>query len=193
MPNFQPGSLDELRTERLLLRRPAATDYADLLRMHSDPEVMATLGGVRGEAVTDRYLREMIAHWDSQAFGYWMAHDPETGAFAGRAGLRLMVVAGQPEIELGYGFLSDYWGRGIATEAAAAIVRVGFESVGTRDLVCFTETTNDRSQRVMEKAGFRYEKDFVYADITHRLYRLDVDRWRDEVGSSSRGPGSKRR
>ncbi len=193
MPNFQPGSLEELRTERLLLRRPTAADYADLLRMHSDPEVMATLGGVRGEEVTDRYLREMIAHWESQAFGYWMAHDPETGAFAGRAGLRLMVVAGQPEIELGYGFMSDYWGRGIATEAAAAIVRVGFESVGTRELVCFTATTNDRSQRVMEKAGFRYEKDFVYADITHRLYRLDVDRWRDEVGPSSRGSGSKRR
>jgi len=179
VPNFQPGSLDELRTERLLLRRPTPADHADLLRMHSDPEVMATLGGVRSEAETGAYLRQLIAHWDNHAFGYWIAHDPETGAFAGRAGLRLMVVAGQPEIELGYGFMSDYWGRGIATEAAAAIVRVGFESVETRDLVCFTETTNDRSQRVMEKAGFRYEKDFVYADISHRLYRLDVDRWRE--------------
>ncbi|MEE2674925.1 MAG: GNAT family N-acetyltransferase [Myxococcota bacterium] len=191
MPNFSPGSLDELRTERLLLRRPTAADYDDMLRFHADPEVMATLGGVRGEAVTDAYLREMIAHWDSQAFGYWMAHDSETGAFAGRAGLRLMVVAGQPEIELGYGFLRDYWGRGLATEAAAAIVRVGFESVETRDLVCFTETTNDRSRRVMEKVGFRYEKDFVYADIPHRLCRLDVDRWRDGLGSSPPSAGSR--
>ena len=178
MPNFQPGSLDELRTERLLLRRPTAADYADLLRMHSDPEVMATLGGVRGEEVTDRYLREMIAHWESQAFGYWMAHDPETGAFAGRAGLRLMVVAGQPEIELGYGFLSDYWGRGIATEAAAAIVRVGFESVGTRDLVCFTETTNDRSRRVMEKLGFGFDREGMHAELPHVFYRMTAGQFR---------------
>ncbi len=193
MPNFSPGSLDELRTERMLLRRPTAADRDDMLRFDSDPLVMATLGGVRGEAVTDAYLREMLAHWDAHALGYWILQDGESGAFAGRAGLRLMVVAGQPEIELGYGFMSDYWGRGIATEAAAAIVRVGFESVGTRDLVCFTATTNDRSQRVMEKAGFRYEKDFVYADITHCLYRLDVDRWRDEAGRSSPGSDSKLR
>ena len=92
-----------------------------------------------------------------------------------------MVVAGQPEIEVGYGFMSGHWGKGIATEAATELVRVGFEILETRDLVCFTDTTNDRSRRVMEKVGFRYEKDFIYADITHRLCRLDVDRWRSDV------------
>lgn len=182
MTNFEPGTLDEVHTERLRLRRPTLADREDLLRFHADPVVMETLGGVRDEAVTDAYLDEVIAHWNAHAFGYWIAQDQASGAFAGRAGLRLMVVAGLPEIELGYGFMSDYWGRGIATEAAAAIVRVGFESVGTRDLVCFTESTNDRSRRVMEKVGFRYEKDFVYADTPHRLCRLDADRWREGVG-----------
>ena len=182
MPNFEPGSLDEVHTERLRLRRPTLADREDLLRFHADPVVMETLGGVRDEAVTDAYLDEMIAHWNAHAFGYWIAHDRVSGAFAGRAGLRLMVVAGLPEIELGYGFRSEYWGRGIATEAAAASVRVGFESVGTRDLVCFTATSNDRSRRVMEKVGFRYEKDFVYADIPHRLSRLDAGRWQKGAG-----------
>ena len=182
MPVVEPGSLDELRTKRLVLRRPTPADRDDVLRMHTDPEVMATLGGVRTEAESDEILRRLIAHWDANFSGYWIARDPETGAFAGRAGLRLMVVAEQPEIELGYGFMSDYWGKGIATETAAEIVRVGFELLGTRDLVCFTATTNDRSRRVMEKVGFRYDKDFVYADITHRLCRLEADRWRDDIG-----------
>lgn len=185
MANFEPGSLDELHTERLRLCRPTPADRDELLRFHADPVVMETLGGVRDEALTDAILREMLAHWDAHAFGYWIAHDRESGAFAGRAGLRLMVVAEQPEVELGYGFLSDYWGRGIASEAAAAIVRVGFESVGTRELVCFTATTNHRSRRVMEKLGFRYEKDFVYADVTHRLSRLDADGWRDGAGQAA--------
>ena len=189
MPNFEPGSLDEVHTERLRLQRPTLADREDLLRFHADPVVMETLGGVRDEAITDAYLDEMIAHWDAHAFGYWIAHDRASGAFAGRTGLRLLVVDGLPEIELSYGFRSEYWGRGIATEAAAAIVRVGFESVGTRDLVCFTATTNGRSRRVMEKVGFRYEKDFVYADIPHRLCRLDADRWRDEVGPAFRAAG----
>ncbi len=182
MPTFESGSLDEVRTERLVLRRPTPDDLDDLLRMYSDPEVMATLGGVRSEANAEATLRRIIAHWDAHDFGYWTARDPDTGAFAGRAGLRMLVVADLAEIELGYGFMSDYWGRGIASETAAAIVRVGFEILGARDLVCFTTATNDRSRRVMEKVGFRYEKDFVYADITHRLCRLDVDRWRKDIG-----------
>ena len=48
-------------------------------------------GGARRRAVA--FLREMLAHWDAHAFGYWIAHDRESGAFAGRAGLRLMVAS----------------------------------------------------------------------------------------------------
>ncbi len=178
MPAIPPGSFDELRTERLTLHRPIPADRDDLLQMHTDPGVMATLGGVRTESESDAILKRLIADWDAHGFGYWIARDSDTGAFAGRAGLRLIIVDERPEIELGYGFMSDYWGRGIATEAAAAIVRAGFETVGTRNLVCFTTPTNERSRRVMEKLGFRYEKDFVHADLPHRLCRLDVDDWR---------------
>lgn len=177
----EPGSLDELRTERTRLRRPTPADRDDLHRMHRDAKVMATLGGVRSGEVTDTTMRRLIGHWDANDFGYWIARDPDTGAFAGRAGLRLLVVDEQPEIELGYGFMSEHWGKGIATEVAAEIVRVGFEEVGTGDLVCFTTTTNDASRRVMEKLGFRYEKDFVHADLPHRLCRLEKDRWRRDV------------
>ena len=45
--SFPPGSLDELRTERLLLRRPRESDRAELHVMYADTEVMETLGGVK--------------------------------------------------------------------------------------------------------------------------------------------------
>ena len=63
-------------------------------------------------------------------------------------------------------------------DVARECVRAGFEVIETEELVCFTATTNSRSRNVMEKVGFRYEKDFVYADIVHSLCRLDRDRWR---------------
>lgn len=182
MPAFEPGSLDELRTERLVLRRPTWDDLDGLLGMYSDPQGMATLGGVKSEAETETTLRNIVTHWDFHDFGYWTVRDAATGAYAGRAGLRLGVVAGLPEIELGYAFGAEYWGRGIATETAAEIVRAGFEVIGTGDLVCFTTPENQGSRRVMEKLGFRYEKDFVHAGIAHRLCRLDVERWRHELG-----------
>ena len=85
--SVSPGSLDELRCERLILRRPCEADRADVLRMHQDPEVMATLGGVRSEAESDGILDRQIAHWAAHHFGYWIAREPETGRFAGRGQL----------------------------------------------------------------------------------------------------------
>jgi ribosomal-protein-alanine N-acetyltransferase len=177
--SIEPGSLDEVRSERLLLRRPCEEDRADILRMHEDQDVMATLGGVRSEAESDWMFDRLCAHWRAHEFGYWIARESGSGRFAGRAGLRHLVVAGHPEVELGYGFMSDLWGRGVATEIASACVDVAFTALGLEELVCFTATTNNLSQNVMEKVGFRYEKNFVYANIEHRLCRLDVVRWKE--------------
>ncbi len=183
---MEPGSLDELVTARLVLSRPREEDRADLLRMHQDAKVMATLGGVRSPAESDAMVDRQLAHWAAHHFGYWIAREPETGRFAGRAGLRHLVVAGRPEVEVGYGFLSEFWGRGLASEVAAACVQAAFTTLGVEELVCFTATTNLRSQRVMEKVGFRYQKNFTYADIEHRLCRLAVAR-RESLSSTDRG------
>ncbi len=177
MAGFSPGALDALRTERLTLARPREADRADLLVMHQDPGVMATLGGVRTPVESSAAFDRQCAHWDAHAFGYWIVRDPEGERFAGRAGLSLMVVDGEPEVEVGYGLMSDYWDRGLATELATASVRAAFEVLGVRSLVCFTMTSNRKSQRVMEKVGFRYEQDFVHADLAHRLCRLDASSW----------------
>jgi ribosomal-protein-alanine N-acetyltransferase len=89
-------------------------------------------------------------------------------------------VDGQPELEVGYGFMRDYWGRGWATELACESVRVAFAELRKPDLVCFTLPTNLASQRVMHKAGFRYEKDIIHADLPHVLCRLTAAAWRAE-------------
>ena len=180
MPAWAPGVLDELRTEQLLLERPDERDRAEMRAMHADTEVMATLGGIRTGRESDAIFDRLVAHWGAHDFGYWMVRDPDSGRFAGRGGLRQLAVEGEPVVEVGYGLMSDYWGRGLATEIAEACVRAAFEVIGLRSLVCFTATTNQKSQRVMVKAGFRYEKDFVYAEIPHRLCRLDVERWSGE-------------
>ena len=175
---MKPGELDLLHTERLVLRRPTRADLPDLLRMYRDPDVMATLGGVRTAAETEATLARLIGHWDAHNFGYWIAREPGTDRFAGRAGLHHVVANGRAEVELGSGFLSEHWGRGLATEVAVASVRAAFDVIGLDEIVCFTTPSNARSRAVMEKAGFRYECDFTWAGVTHRLCRLDRERWR---------------
>ena len=171
-------SLDELRTPRLLLHRFRPKDFDDLFRMHSDPQVMATLGGlVTPEEQRVRFDRH-LAHWGQHGFGWWVVRDPDTRELIGRGGPRCVTIDGRDEVEVGYGLVAKFWGRGMATELACESVRVAFEVLDRPDLVCFTLPTNRASQRVMEKAGFVYERDGTYANLPHVFYRLTAERWR---------------
>jgi RimJ/RimL family protein N-acetyltransferase len=170
--------LADRRTPRLLLQRITLRDLPAIERMQADAQTMATLGGVRDAATSRRMLEDWIAHWDAHGFGLWLARDAATGEFAGRGGLEHTVVGGRPEIEVAYGFLPAFWGRGLATELADASVRAGFEELDLADLVCFTLTTNRASQRVMEKAGFAFEREVEHAGFLHRLCRLRATDWR---------------
>jgi RimJ/RimL family protein N-acetyltransferase len=173
--------LPDRRTPRLLLQRMTLRDLPDIARMQADAETMATLGGVRDAAQSRRMLEDWVAHWDAHGFGLWIARDAATNEFAGRGGLQHTVVGGRPEIEVAYGFLPAFWGRGLASELAEASVRAGFEELRLADLVCFTLTTNRASQRVMEKAGFVFEGNVEHANLPHVLYRLRAAQWRDRA------------
>jgi RimJ/RimL family protein N-acetyltransferase len=160
-----------------------ADDLGDLARMYSDPQVTATLGGVRPAAWVAQYLDQQMAHWEQHGFGFWTLRDPLTGQFAGRGGLRHATVEGRVEVEVGYGLLREFWGQGLATELASESVRVGFVELRRPDLVCFTLPTNGASRRVMEKAGFRYEREIVYAELPHVLYRQTAAAWQAAQGN----------
>jgi RimJ/RimL family protein N-acetyltransferase len=166
------AAIDELRTPRLLLRRLCADDFSDLDRMHSDAQVMATLGGLRTAEQTRAFLDGAVAHWEHYGFGLWMARDRASGRFAGRGGLHHIAIDGQDEVEVAYAFLAEFWGRGLAPELAAESIRVAFHELQLSNLVCFTLPTNQRSRRVMEKVGFTYERDITHAGRPHVLYRL---------------------
>lgn len=59
--------------------------------------------------------------------------------------------------EIGYSLSEDYWGQGIMTEAAKAVLKYGFEELDLEIIGICTGQANQRSQRVIEKCGFRYE------------------------------------
>jgi RimJ/RimL family protein N-acetyltransferase len=98
--------------------------------------------------------------------------DRADGRFVGRAGLHNTHVGGNDEVELAYALMAEFWGKGLATEMVRAVMTVAVERLNMTDVVCFTLTTNRASQRVMEKAGFEYERDVVHAGLPHVLYRI---------------------
>ena len=85
--------------------------------MHQDPRVMKTLGGVRSDLETQRFLETNLEHWHRNGYGLWIFRADTL--FVGRAGLRQVEVGGSLEVELAYALMSEHWGKGLATEVCA--------------------------------------------------------------------------
>jgi RimJ/RimL family protein N-acetyltransferase len=169
------ASIDAFTTARMAATPYSAADYDDLRRLHQDPVAMATLsadGQPLAEEQTRASLRSSLEHWERHGFGVWTFRDRVDGGFVGYCGLQRVVVEGCDEVELLYALLPAYWGRGLATEMARAVLDIGFQRLGLADIIAYTLTTNRASRRVMEKAGFSYEREIVHVGLPHVLYRL---------------------
>jgi ribosomal-protein-alanine N-acetyltransferase len=161
-----------LETDRLTGEPLTEDHFGELLRMHQDARVMATLGGLRDEAQTREYLDFNLTHWRRHGFGLWIVRDRTDGAIAGRAVLRHLDLEGVDEVEVGYALYPAWWGRGLATELARRLVTVGFTEHDFPSIVGITQPTNDASRHVLEKAGLRYERDAVHAGSPHAVFRI---------------------
>ena len=162
--------IERLETERLIGERLREEHFAYQRAMDSDPEVMATLGGVRSKNESWELLRSGLEHWERNGFGPWVFHTREAGETVGGSALRRVQIEGREEVEVGYRVAAAWWGRGIATEMASAVVRVA-RGLGLPEIVAFTLPENEASRRVMEKVGFTYERDIEWAALRHVLYR----------------------
>jgi ribosomal-protein-alanine N-acetyltransferase len=164
-----------LETERLRLRPMCDDDYENLCALYADPEVMRYVDGVRTPEQTRERLSLMIDHWAQHGFGIWALFHRPAGAFVGRCGVGYFRGG---EAELAYTLARQFWGRGLATEAAQAAVAVAFERLGLPRVVAYADVENTASQRVMIKLGMRQ-------DGTTHVHGCDAVRY---VLDNARGP-----
>jgi [ribosomal protein S5]-alanine N-acetyltransferase len=84
---------------------------------------------------------------------------------------------------LAYALAPEFWGQGLASEIARGIRGLAVTEIGLSEVVCFTLLTNRDSQRVMQKVGFRFERDGMHADLPHVFYRLRAADFATSAGS----------
>jgi RimJ/RimL family protein N-acetyltransferase len=166
------SSIERFTTERLSAERMRLSDCEEMAAMHADHQFCAVFGVALSAERVGEIVEDNVRHWDEHGFGLWTLRDRATGGFVGRCGIRHVDIDGADEVELGYALLPEYWGKGLATEASRGALSIAFDEVGLEEVVAFTMPTNVRSRRVMEKLGFRYERDFTYKGMPHVLYRL---------------------
>jgi RimJ/RimL family protein N-acetyltransferase len=143
-------AVTRLRTDRLLLRGWCERDLAPFTALNADPEVMehfpSTLSRVESDAFADR----IVAGLERRRWGLWAAEVTSSGTFIGFVGLNPVPFEAPftPAVEIGWRLARAYWGSGLATEAARAVLAHAFGPLGFDELVSFTSTTDLRSQRV---------------------------------------------
>ncbi|MFF9162275.1 GNAT family N-acetyltransferase [Streptomyces longwoodensis] len=172
-----------LETPRLILRRWREDDVGPMAAVNGDPEVMRWIrdGGVLDERQTRARIRAWEHEWESRGFGLFAVEVRATGELAGFTGLSVPEYLPEvlPAVEVGWRLGRPHWGRGLATEAAAAAVRFGFEECGLQRIVSIAQAGNDASRRVMAKLGMRPVLETVHPDLGRpvRVFALSSDQY----------------
>jgi RimJ/RimL family protein N-acetyltransferase len=162
--------MPSIETARLLLRMFSQDDLDGLSRIYADADVMRYLSGhplTREE--TAGWLNYFLAGWADYGFGWWAVVLKESGELIGHCGLQFIHVT--PEVEVTYGLAKAYWRMGLASEAARACLRYGFERLKLDRIYALADPGNIGSHRVMQRVGMKYDKTEYYKDD---LYEGDL-------------------
>lgn len=152
-----------LATERLLLRHLELDDLPALFALYSDPAIRQYFPN--GTLTLDETRKELEwfrnGHPRHPELGLWATVHRPSGRFIGRCGLLPWTIDGRPEVEVAYMLDKAYWGQGLATEAALAIVRHAYEQLGLTRLVCLVDPRNQASINVARRIGMALEGEKV--------------------------------
>ena len=127
----------EFDTARLHLRRWRDADRAPFAAMSADPEVMEFLPSLQTREASDASIDLWQAQHEASGWGNWAAELADSGEFIGYVGLTVprRSLPCSPCVEIGWRLARRFWGRGLASEAAAATLRIGFERLALAEIV----------------------------------------------------------
>jgi ribosomal-protein-alanine N-acetyltransferase len=178
---------ERIDTARCWLRPFQPDDLDNLFLLYGDPEVMTTRKiGVQTREGTASQLAEFVGLWKDSGFGLYAVFEKGTDTFIGECGFR-PYAPDQPDlIEISYGLRPQFWGGGIATEIATAMIDAGFSVLLGDTLIAHAQAQNAASLRVLNKLGFE-RLDSEAAGIPSGLARcaLTRDRWQLAKGDTS--------
>jgi RimJ/RimL family protein N-acetyltransferase len=151
-----------ISTDRLVLRRWKQEDYAPFAAICADPEVMRYIGdgSIQTAAQAARAIERFERGWEARGYGLFAVEAKQTGNFLGFTGLSLPDFLPEvlPSVEIGWRLMRSSWGNGYASEAAAAALSYGVNTLGITDVVSIYQPENIASRRIMQKLGMTFDR-----------------------------------
>jgi ribosomal-protein-alanine N-acetyltransferase len=161
-----------LDTPRLILREFSPNDAGALASVLSDPETMRFYPAPFDRAGVEEWIAHNLRRYTKDGHGLWAMVLRTNGELIGDCGLTVQEVDSTDEIEIGYHVRRDYWGQGLATEAARACRVYGFVHLPVDLLISLIGPENLPSRRVAEKNGMTIWKQVMRKSLPHLVYSI---------------------
>lgn len=175
-----------LETARLILRPLRESDTDAYAAMMADPEIARFLTPDQrplSPADSWRQVAMLLGHWQLRGFGMWAVAERENpGDLVGRLGPHQP--GGWPDFEIGWGLARSVWGRGYATEGAAAAMRYAFEVLQRPRVISLIDPQNVRSAAVARRLGELPVSSWTYHGRELDVYAIEREEWQARDGDS---------
>jgi RimJ/RimL family protein N-acetyltransferase len=148
-----------LETNRLLLRPITVDDAPFILTLLNEPSFLQYIGDkqVRNLEEARQYiLNGPVASYERHGFGLCLMELRDSRAPVGMCGLLKREELPQPDI--GFALLPDFWSKGLAFEAATAVLNDGRERLKFLRVLAITSLDNEKSINLLERLGFKFDR-----------------------------------
>lgn len=165
-------NLPTIETARLRLRMFEDRDLDSTWRLFNDPEIQKYLSpeNRRTRAQSKIILDNSVKYWKQRGFGIWCVGEKSRDSMCGYCGFQYFDKT--PLVEILFAFHKSAWGKGLATEAANASLRFGFERLRLKKIYAATHPKNAASRHVLEKIGMTFESKTRHYGIDTVTYSI---------------------
>jgi RimJ/RimL family protein N-acetyltransferase len=158
-----PWTHETIETGRTRLRVFTEDDKPAIVRLLTDPDVRRYLGGPADDAQVEAAQAAAVG----ERWGAFCIADAVTDKVIGGCSFGRW----RGVLELSYEVLTEYWGRGLATEAVAAALDWLWSDTEDETVVAVTQTANTRSLKLLHRLGFQHDIEFEeFGALQSQLY-----------------------
>ncbi|MCL1076728.1 N-acetyltransferase [Parashewanella spongiae] len=163
-----------VETERLILRKFTENDIDALFEMNRIPEILAyipTEPFIKREQATKLYKTVILPNYEEFGFGRWAVHHKTDDKVIGFCGPKYIEELN--EVELGYRYFPDYWGKGIGFEAAKGALS-SFPEHGIKSAIAMILEGNVGSENIAKKVGMKWRNEDKFMGATINVFHKDL-------------------
>jgi ribosomal-protein-alanine N-acetyltransferase len=164
-----------IQSNRLLLRQFTENDIANVFKGLSHPDIIKHYGVSYDSLESTKEQMDWFANLEKDGTGIWFAVcSLDNSIFYGAGGLNDLSKE-HHKAEIGFWLLTDFWGKGIMTEAMPLICKYGFDKLNLHRIEAFVESDNTNCKNAMRKIDFQHEGTMIDCEIKNGKYiSLDI-------------------